>query len=205
MTATAASHCSRRTLYADPSRCRGDPVWSTTRRTSSGIGDRPPLERATVEEDGRSRHAAGRGELVHEPALHADVAVLGSLADTSETHRVHSRRHRPASPRPRPVRWRPTMRDRRSRGGSVPMTPRRPWSGSAGLGERPGRARHVIQPRAGARAVDPDLEPVVRTVVEPRQRDPILVRADIRDAGSRGRSRPGARNPGCSRCAPRSG
>ena len=38
MAATAASHWLRRRLYSEPSRCRAEPVWSTTSRMSSGSG-----------------------------------------------------------------------------------------------------------------------------------------------------------------------
>ena len=134
--ATAASHWLRRTLYAEPSRWRAEPVWQTTRARSAGSGIGRHVVRPAVEQQRRAGHAARLGELVHEAALDADEAVLGALADPGERERVDCRGgRRRASPRPRPARSRPTTTGRRWAAGST----RSPRAGRSAAG-RPRRA-----------------------------------------------------------------
>ena len=86
----------RRSLYADASSRRGEPEWHTTSATSSS-GSRT----ARCSSDRQSSSSAlpvlaerGR-ELVHQPALDADVAVLGALGQLRERHPVERRQRAP--------------------------------------------------------------------------------------------------------------
>ena len=61
--------------------------------------DRPPIERPAIELEGRAGGPARLGELIHQPALHPDIAVLRPLADPGQVERVDVARrvteHRP--------------------------------------------------------------------------------------------------------------
>ena len=62
------------------------------------------------------------------------------------------------------------------------MTPRKPAERGAGLGERPGRAGDVVQPRPGSRPILAEPEAVARAVVEAGQLDAAVVGRQVGDA-----------------------
>ena len=60
-----------------------------------GQRDLAPGQVAAIEEERRAGDPMRRGELIHEPGSHPDVAVLRTLADAGQRQRVHLRPRRP--------------------------------------------------------------------------------------------------------------
>ena len=202
--ATAASHWLRRRLYAEPSRCRGEPVWQTTRTRSAGRGigrhacDRQSSSSAAPATPHDSANWSMR------PLWTPTIAVLGALADLGERERVDRRggrvEHRPGR--------RELDRGRRRQPG-VRRQGRRDHPAQTGQRQarlaqapRPCRRRSPATGRAAV-AASSRSNAVALAVVEAGQLDPPIRRSGRRRSGSRGRSRRAGRSPRCSRCARR--
>ena len=122
-----------------------------------GQRHRAPGEGAAVEEHAGAGHAAGGRELVHEAAVHADVRVLGPLADPGQLERRD--RGRVGSERP----GRGELEGRRRRearraGERRGQDPAEAAGRDAGLGERPRRPGDVRGHAAGTRADGVEVE-----------------------------------------------
>ena len=105
--------------------------------------------------------AERHGELVHQPALDADVGVLGPLRRLGQGHRV---RCRPVAAGQRPGRRELEGGRRRQAGARRQVGGEQATEAAgreAGLGHRPGRAGHVVDPAtAPVRADGVEVEPV---------------------------------------------
>ena len=84
---------------------RGPRVAGDERHVRQRQRDRPVLEGPAVQQQRPVRLAEDRRELVHDPVVEPDVAVLRALDDVDEVHRIHGRpvpaRQRPARTPPR--------------------------------------------------------------------------------------------------------
>ena len=138
-------------------------------------GDRAPLERSTVKKQRGAGHTARNRELVHEPRSKAHVFVLGPLADPGEIERRRLiRRGAEQPPRGREL-DRGTRRQagtcRQRRGDHTADSTR----SAAALGQGPGDACDVVDPRAVLRSADVEVERAPRSRVEPREVDPPII------------------------------
>ena len=162
MTAAACSQSARR-----PGRC-------TRRRRGraggAGVDDHehevpkasaPPLQRAAVDEQGVSRRAAAEANWSMMPQLHADVLVLGPLAEAGRASRVGAGPAGPESAQRRPSPGPPRRRGRAD-GHRARQTPRSPASAGRhppATRPRPRRTRSR-PPGSGVVQVEPAASPV---------------------------------------------
>ena len=204
--ATASSHWLRRALYSDVSRDRGEPVWRTTRTTSSGTV-RPGATRAT---GSRAASPIRPRRTTRRTGPSARTGRRRSTFSARWQMRASVDRRRPTAPprtEQRPGRGELDRGRRRQAGGGrescVAMTPSQAAQRQAGLASAQAVPGDVVQPRPGrgrsASRSNRRRSPSSSRVSSTR---PVVGR-QVGDAGSRGRSPPAARTRGCSRCARR--
>ena len=167
--------------------------------------DRAMLERAAVEEQGAPLLAERGRELVHQPAVDADVAVLGPLGRLRERHPVERRQRAPDERERRRELERCRARQARALRQVRREDAAEPAGRDAGIRERPGHARDVVDPRPGLGSDGVEVEGGPLAGRREGDLDPTIVRWDRARSRSPAGCRPGARSPRCSRCARRSG
>ncbi len=182
----AASRCGRRRA-----RCRAAAGSPASRATGNRAGP-PRRRRRTTRRTGPSARSGRR----------RSRSPRAGRAGRAGTGRRPGRRRRGA---PRPTASSIAADDERpALGGRVEaMTPRRPVSGRPASVERPGRARDVVEPRAGLRARLVEIEAVALAVIEPDELDPPIVGRQVGDPDLEVDGGRAGRSPRCSRCARR--
>ena len=144
--------------------------------------DRPPVERPAIEQDRRALDAARRrrtGPSARSGPRRSRSRRAGRAARAgtrSTSGAASSRRAQAAASSIAADDERPAL------GGRVEaMTPRRPVRGRPASVERPGRARDVVEPRAGLRARLVEVEAIALAAIEPHELDPPVVGREVGD------------------------